>query len=57
MKTITISDARTYLSRVVREVANGETFIVTKDGKPLVTFEAVPEVIESINRKRDASQR
>jgi antitoxin (DNA-binding transcriptional repressor) of toxin-antitoxin stability system len=43
MKTITISYARTHLSRVAREVVNGETFIVTKDGKPLVTFSAASE--------------
>lgn len=43
MKTITISYARTHLSRIAREVADGETFIVTKAGKPLVKFQAVPE--------------
>jgi antitoxin (DNA-binding transcriptional repressor) of toxin-antitoxin stability system len=54
MKTITISYERTHLSRIVSEVANGETFIVTKDGKPLVTFEAVPD--EAIPHDRDAAQ-
>jgi len=41
MKTITISYARTHLSQLVRDISNGETFIVTKGGKPLVIFEAV----------------
>jgi len=57
MQTVTISYARTHLSRLVREVANGETFIVTKDGTPLVTFKAVPEAIDSTHLKRDAPQR
>jgi antitoxin (DNA-binding transcriptional repressor) of toxin-antitoxin stability system len=41
MQTVTISYARTHLSRLVREISNGETFIVTKGGKLLVIFEAV----------------
>jgi prevent-host-death family protein len=57
MKTITISYARTHLSRLVREVANGDTFIVTKSGKPLVTFSAVSDqAMESTRQEPDASQ-
>jgi antitoxin (DNA-binding transcriptional repressor) of toxin-antitoxin stability system len=57
MQTVTISYARTHLSRLVREVADGETFIVTKGGKPLVTFTAVPdEAIVSAHQDRDATQ-
>jgi antitoxin (DNA-binding transcriptional repressor) of toxin-antitoxin stability system len=57
MQTVTISCARTHLSRVVREVAKGETFIVTKDGRPLVTFPAVPDEAIALNNDNcDASQ-
>jgi antitoxin (DNA-binding transcriptional repressor) of toxin-antitoxin stability system len=57
MKTITISYARTHLSRLVREVADGETFIVTKGGRPLVIFEPVPDdAIESAHQDGDATQ-
>jgi len=41
MQTVTISYARTHRSRLVRVISKGETFIITKAGKPLAIFEAV----------------
>ena len=36
MRTINIHQAKTHLSRLVDEAANGESFIIAKAGKPLV---------------------
>jgi prevent-host-death family protein len=36
MKTVNIHQAKTHLSRLVDEAANGEAFIIAKAGKPLV---------------------
>ncbi len=36
MKTINIHEAKTHLSRLTEEAANGKPFIIAKAGKPLV---------------------
>ena len=36
MQTINIHHAKTHLSRLVEEAANGQSFIIAKAGKPLV---------------------
>ncbi|MGH8210945.1 MAG: type II toxin-antitoxin system Phd/YefM family antitoxin [Steroidobacteraceae bacterium] len=36
MHTINIHEAKTHLSRLVDQAANGEPFIIAKAGKPLV---------------------
>lgn len=36
MLTINIHDAKTQLSRLVEQAANGEAFIIAKAGKPMV---------------------
>ena len=36
MKTVSISDAKTHLSRLIDGAARGEPFIITKAGKPMV---------------------
>ena len=36
MQTINIHEAKTHLSRLVDEAANGEPFVIAKAGKPLV---------------------
>lgn len=36
MKTVNIHEAKTHLSRLVEEAANGEPFIIAKAGKPMV---------------------
>ncbi|OBQ70171.1 type II toxin-antitoxin system Phd/YefM family antitoxin [Mesorhizobium erdmanii] len=34
-RTVNIRDAKAHLSRLVRQVAKGESFIITNAGKPL----------------------
>jgi prevent-host-death family protein len=36
MKTVNIHQAKTHLSRLVEEAAQGEPFIIAKAGKPIV---------------------
>jgi prevent-host-death family protein len=36
MKTINIHEAKTHLSKLVEEAAQGESFIIAKSGKPMV---------------------
>jgi prevent-host-death family protein len=36
MRTINIREAKTHLSQLVDDAANGEPFIIAKAGKPLV---------------------
>ncbi len=36
MKTVNIHEAKTHLSRLTEEAANGAPFIIAKAGKPLV---------------------
>ena len=45
MKTLDIQDVKTRLSQLVDEAANGEPFIIAKEGEPLVivtAFEGAP---------------
>lgn len=41
MQTINIHDAKTHLSRLVDQAANGEPFVIAKAGKPLVKVMAL----------------
>lgn len=36
MRSVNIHEAKTHLSRLVEEAANGEAFIIAKAGRPLV---------------------
>jgi prevent-host-death family protein len=36
MQTVNIHEAKTHLSRLVEQAANGEPFIIAKAGRPLV---------------------
>jgi prevent-host-death family protein len=36
MKTVNIHEAKTHLSRLVEQAANGEPFVIAKAGKPMV---------------------
>lgn len=36
MKTVNIHEAKTHLSRLVEQAAQGESFIIAKAGRPLV---------------------
>ncbi len=35
MKTVNIHEAKTHLSRLLEGVANGESFVIAKSGKPI----------------------
>ncbi|MGE0383150.1 MAG: type II toxin-antitoxin system Phd/YefM family antitoxin [Gammaproteobacteria bacterium] len=51
MQTINIHEAKTHLSRLVDQAAKGESFIIAKAGKPLVTV--VPlDTPEAVQTKR-----
>ena len=36
LKIVNIHEAKTHLSRLVEEAANGESFVIAKAGKPMV---------------------
>ncbi len=52
MQTINIHEAKTHLSRLVDQAANGEPFVIAKAGKPLVKVIALsaPEAAGQIKR-------
>ncbi|MGA2951375.1 MAG: type II toxin-antitoxin system prevent-host-death family antitoxin [Caulobacteraceae bacterium] len=41
MRTVNIHEAKTHLSRLVEQAANGEPFVIAKAGKPLVKVVAL----------------
>jgi len=41
MRTINIHEAKTHLSRLVEQAAEGEPFVIAKSGKPLVKVVAL----------------
>ena len=41
MRTVNIHEAKTHLSRLVEQAANGEPFVIAKAGKPLVKVMAL----------------
>ena len=41
MRTVNLHEAKTHLSRLVQAAADGESFIITRAGKPLVKVVAV----------------
>lgn len=41
MHTVNIHEAKTHLSRLIEQAANGEPFIIAKAGKPLVKVMAL----------------
>lgn len=43
MKTFNIHEAKTHLSRLVEDAANGEPFIIAKAGKPMVKVMSLEE--------------
>ena len=42
MKQVNIHDAKTHLSRLVAEAADGRPFVIAKAGRPMVEVRAVP---------------
>jgi prevent-host-death family protein len=43
MKTVNIHEAKTHLSRLLEGVANGESFVIAKAGKPVAKVTAYQE--------------
>ncbi|WP_337189184.1 type II toxin-antitoxin system prevent-host-death family antitoxin [Phenylobacterium sp.] len=43
MKTVNVHEAKTHLSRLIEQAANGEPFVIAKAGKPMVKVVAVEE--------------
>jgi prevent-host-death family protein len=43
MNTVTIHEAKTHLSRLIKEALRGEEIIIAKGKKPLVRLTALPE--------------
>uniref|UniRef100_B0T841 Antitoxin n=1 Tax=Caulobacter sp. (strain K31) TaxID=366602 RepID=B0T841_CAUSK len=41
MRTVNIHEAKTHLSRLVEQAADGESFIIAKAGKPMVKVVAL----------------
>ncbi len=41
MRTVNMHEAKTHLSRLVRDAANGEPFVIARAGKPLVRVTAL----------------
>ncbi len=41
MRTVNITEARTHLSRLVEAAAQGEPFVISRAGKPLVKVVAM----------------
>ena len=50
MKSVNIHEAKTHLSRLLQEVANGEQFVINKAGKPVAML--VPFQAASISRRQ-----
>lgn len=46
MRVVNIHEAKTHLSRLVEQAAEGETFIIAKAGKPMVRVVALEEPVE-----------
>lgn len=44
MQKINIHEAKTHLSRLVEEAAQGNAFIIAKAGKPMVKVSSISEV-------------
>ncbi|MDQ0132568.1 prevent-host-death family protein [Neorhizobium galegae] len=44
MKTVNVHEAKTHLSRLVEEAANGEAFVIAKAGRPMVKVVPLEEV-------------
>lgn len=52
MRAINIHEAKTHLSKLVEQAANGEPFVIAKAGKPMVKVVAVDAPEQSAPRRR-----
>jgi prevent-host-death family protein len=50
MKTVSLQEARSHLSRLVDEAANGDAFVIEKDGKPVVKVVPVEDAPKKKHR-------
>ncbi len=53
MKTINIHEAKTHLSKLVEEAAQGESFIIAKAGKPMVKVIALDAPVQKKIKRLD----
>ena len=51
MRTVNMHEAKTHLSRLVRDAANGEPFIIARAGKPVVKVVSVDEPGTDLERR------
>ncbi len=51
MRTVSITEAKTHLSRLAADAADGEGFISTKNGRPLVKVRPADDVATSTSRR------
>jgi prevent-host-death family protein len=51
MRTVNIHEAKTHLSRLVEQAANGESFIIAKAGKPMVKVTPLEPPIRDVSRR------
>jgi prevent-host-death family protein len=51
MRTVNIHEAKTHLSRLVEQAANGEPFIIAKAGKPMVKVTKLDEPVRDVSRR------
>jgi prevent-host-death family protein len=52
MKTVNIHQAKTQLSKLIKEASKGESFIIAKAGKPVVRVTALSAPIGAQVRRR-----
>lgn len=52
LKVVNIHQAKTHLSRLVEEAANGESFVIAKAGKPMVKVTRLNELDESVPKAK-----
>ena len=51
MKTVNIHEAKTHLSRLIEQAANGEPFVIAKAGKPMVKVVPVEDVPRKVVKR------
>ena len=51
MRSVNIHEAKTHLSRLVEEAANGEPFEIAKAGKPMVKVVAIDDPAPKVKRR------
>lgn len=53
MRTVNMHEAKTHLSRLVRDAANGEPFIIARAGKPVVKVISVdaPDSVKGVGHR------